>query len=181
MIQEYVEYFSRLKSAINRFYSLTKTSLDLETDQTRKEYIVKIDNTLNECHERSKLNAHSFTDLILLPFQRISKYHLRFNDLLKETDREHSAVETIKHTALNMREICNYLNECQRDQDNIDMIEKLKNRLNLKSDETSESSLTFFKTIGRFIKGNKIMPFKRFFEFSDAFFYTFYFWAKKRY
>ena len=87
-----------------------------------------------------------------LPYQRVLKYHLLFNELLKQTDIEHSAKELIKITRDSMCEVGNFLNECQRDKENLTQIEKIMAHLTIDSKGSSNSSL---KDYGHYIKDDK--------------------------
>ena len=100
------------------------------------------------------------------------KYHLLFNELLKQTDVEHSAKDLIKQTRDSMCELGNYLNECQRDKENLSHIEQLlrhlpnaaensssSNRLSFGSNQSVYSSSGFnfnlLKDYGHYIKDDK--------------------------
>ena len=65
------------------------------------------------------------TDLLRLPYQRVLKYHLLFSELLKQTDVEHAAKECIKETRDSMLELGQYLNECQRDKEDMRKIDEV--------------------------------------------------------
>ena len=95
---------------------------------------------MDECRKLSKRGNFKLTDLLRLPYQRVLKYHLLFNELLKQTDVEHSAKDLIKQTRDSMCELGNYLNECQRDKENLSHIEQLLKHLPNSADSTSSSS-----------------------------------------
>lgn len=163
MIQEYVDYFSKLKSALDKidsFVTTTRTAslshYSISFRDEKKNYLSKVESKLKECHESSKLGGLKLSDLISMPFQRISKYHLRFADLLKETDKDHSAIECLHKTVRDMKEICEYLNESQRDQESICLIEKLEKHLHLIDSNNTGSLFSLSNDFGRLIKGNLI-------------------------
>ena len=132
-------------------------------------YILKKDK-LDSCRKLSKRGNFKLTDLLRLPYQRVLKYHLLFNELLKQTDVEHSAKDLIKQTANSMNELGTYLNECQRDKENLSHIEQLlrhlpnaadssSNRLSFGSIQSVYSSSGFnfnlLKDYGHYIKDDK--------------------------
>lgn len=109
------------------------------------------------------------TDLLRLPYQRILKYHLLFGELLKQTDVDHSAKELIEKTKQSMSEVGNYLNECQRDKENLSYIEQLNKHFINNNDSAASSkasssalysnsfNLNLLKDFGHYIKDDKFI------------------------
>ena len=127
---------------------------------------------LDECRKQSKRGNFKLTDLLRLPYQRVLKYHLLFNELLKQTDVDHTAKDLIKQTRDSMCELGNYLNECQRDKENLSHIEQLLKHLpnavdlnSLNRNSLSSSQLVYssgsgfsfnlLKDFGHYIKDDK--------------------------
>lgn len=111
IMKEYSVYFSHIDRALSKCDSLIQAN-DFKL-------------ILEECKRTSKRGNFKLTDLLRLPYQRVLKYHLLFNELLKQTDVEHSAKDMILQTKESMREVGNYLNECERDKENLTHIEKI--------------------------------------------------------
>ncbi len=175
LMKEYAEYFSNIDRSIAKCDSLTQCSLSQINDQSKQQYILDFRSKLEECRKQSKRGNFKLTDLLRLPYQRVLKYHLLFNELLKQTDVEHSAKDIIKQTKESMCELGNYLNECQRDKENISNIEQLlkhllvatnyneNNGTNRSSFGGSSSSfysnglnLNLLKDFGHYIKDDKL-------------------------
>ncbi len=68
-------------------------------------------------------------DQLIIPYQRVLKYHLLFKELFSATDTEHSAKELIEITKESMCEVGAFLNECHGDQDNLTKIEKIMTQM----------------------------------------------------
>jgi hypothetical protein len=168
---------------ITKFIRLKlKVSLSQIGDQSKQQYLVDFRLKLEECRKLSKRGNFKLTDLLRLPYQRVLKYHLLFSELLKQTDVEHSAKDLIKQTRDSMCELGNYLNECQRDKENLSNIEQLLKHLlitnNTYSGDQSNSgsnmpnrssfggssssfysnglNLNLLKDFGRYIKDDKL-------------------------
>lgn len=163
-MKEYAEYFSSIDRARARVDSLMQVSLSNHSSEHTKElYIRQFRAKLEECSSKSKFGKYKLTDLMGLPYQRVLKYHLLFSELLKQTDVDHTAKDVIKKTKESMCELGNYLNECQRDKENLSKIEFLiKFLLISNSNETSRSShystsfsLNLLKDYGHYIKDDK--------------------------
>ncbi|RMZ96826.1 guanine nucleotide exchange factor VAV2 isoform X6 [Brachionus plicatilis] len=164
-MKEYAEYFSSIDRARARVDSLMQVSLSNNSSEHTKElYIRQFRSKLEECSSKSKFGKYKLTDLMGLPYQRVLKYHLLFSELLKQTDVDHRAKDVIKKTKDSMCELGNYLNECQRDKENLSKIEFLIKFLliNNNSSETARSSLystsfnlNLLKDYGHYIKDDK--------------------------
>lgn len=172
LMKEYAEYFSTIDRSIAKCDSLTQVSLNSVGDHAKQQYLIEFRAKLDECRKNSKRGNFKLTDLLRLPYQRILKYHLLFNELLKQTDIEHSAKDVIKRTKDSMSELGNYLNECQRDKENLSCIEQLlkhlvinnnesslissSNRLSSQSNQySSPLGLNLLKDYGHYIKDDK--------------------------
>lgn len=155
IMKEYAEYFSCIDRSLAKCDSLTNSHSNqssLYGNAKPGNYASEFRSKLEECRKTSKRGNFKLTDLLRLPYQRVLKYHLLFNELLKQTDIEHSAKELIKITRDSMCEVGNFLNECQRDKENITQIEKIMAHLTIDSKGSSNSSL---KDYGHYIKDDK--------------------------
>lgn len=168
-MKEYAEYFSSIDRSLAKCESLTQASSSSVGDPHHQQYLNEFRQKLDECRKKSKQGSYKLTDLLRLPYQRILKYHLLFGELLKQTDVEHAAKVLIEQTKASMSEVGNYLNECQRDKENLSLIEQLNKHLILNtasgsgagSNNDAKSSvysnslnLNPFKDYGHYIKGD---------------------------
>lgn len=161
-MKEYAEYFSSIDRSLAKCDSLTQPSSSSVGDAQKQQYLNEFRQKLDECRKKSKQGSYKLTDLLRLPYQRILKYHLLFGELLKQTDVEHSAKDLIEQTKASMSEVGNYLNECQRDKENLSFIEQLTKHLILNNGGDGKSSssvysnslnLNLLKDYGHYIKG----------------------------
>lgn len=168
LMKEYVIYFSSLDRSVSKCDSLAQVALN-SVDQSKQQYLIEFRSKLEECRKASKRGNFKITDLIKLPYQRVLKYHLLFSELLKQTDVDHSALDIIKKTKDSLCELNNYLNECQRDKENMSKIEQVLKHMNINSASDSSSSgsrdssavystsinLNLLKDFGHYIKDDK--------------------------
>lgn len=156
IMKEYAEYFSCIDRSLAKCDSLTNPhsnqSSSLYGNSKGGSYASEFRSKLEECRKTSKRGNFKLTDLLRLPYQRVLKYHLLFNELLKQTDIEHSAKELIKTTRDSMCEVGNFLNECQRDKENLTQIEKIMANLTI---DTKGSTNWNLKDYGHYIKDDK--------------------------
>ena len=163
-MKEYAEYFSSIDRARARVDSLMQVSLsNHSSEQTKESYIRRFRTKLEECSSKSKFGKYKLTDLMGLPYQRVLKYHLLFSELLKQTDVDHNAKDVIKKTKDSMCELGNYLNECQRDKENLSKIEFFIKFLIINNSNESSRNLSYWsstelnllKDYGHYIKDDK--------------------------
>ena len=93
-------------------------------------------------------------DLLISPFQRITKYHLFFQNLHSQSDVNPDYKVCLKVTWESMNEVCKYLNQCKKDQDCMSKISALSDSLN-----SSKTGLNFMG-LGRFLKDECISKIK---------------------
>lgn len=139
-MEKYSYYFENIDNALEK---ITVFSI---SDITFKKLI----------DEGQHRNSFSLTDLLVQPFQRMTKYHLFFKEIFSKADDKTDSKQLFKKTWEAMEEICKYLNQCKKDQDNINKINfligtlasfKLKTELNLKQ-------------FGRFLKDENLRKIK---------------------
>jgi guanine nucleotide exchange factor VAV len=100
---DYGEYFSKINET------------NIKLNQLNKSKVFK--RKLEECRANSSFSYFSITDLVILPFQRISRYHLLLKELYKSKSRSSDPEEAkslIKSTWEAAEDVCAYLNEMQK-------------------------------------------------------------------
>lgn len=135
-VEKYNFYFENIDDALEKINALSAS------DSSFKKLL----------DEGQMGNSFSLTDLLVQPFQRMTKYHLFFKEIYAKSKVQSETKQLFKRTWDAMEEICKYLNQCKKDQDNIAKINfltktlqsfKLKTELNLKE-------------LGRFLKVSKV-------------------------
>lgn len=124
-VEKYSYYFENLDDALERIEALSSSNIGFKR-------------LLDEGQQR---NSFSLKDLLVQPFQRMTKYHLFFKEIFSRADAKTESRDLFRKTWDAMEEICKYLNQCKKDQDDINKINfliktlasfKLKTELNLK-------------------------------------------------
>lgn len=69
------------------------------------------------------------TDLIVLPMQRILKYHLLLKEVVKQTPESHPDYSAIVKSYKIMIDLGEYLNEAKRDSEMLDTINAIQNSI----------------------------------------------------
>jgi guanine nucleotide exchange factor VAV len=128
-MKEYSTYFANIDISLKKCDSLSQVNVSSANDVQRQQYLLAYRAKLAECKKKSKRGNFNLTDLLRLPYQRVLKYHLLFNELLNQTFVEHAAKEAIEQCRDSMKELGNYLNECQRDKENLTFIEQVGRHL----------------------------------------------------
>lgn len=120
-MKEYLEYFLEIEGCLEKISFLTKSKRNTT-------FHLK----LETCKQRCRFKNWTLNELLISPFQRISKYHL----LLKELHKKRSASDVdlklkIEHAWKTAESVCAYLNEIKRDQESITRIKKIFSSLGL--------------------------------------------------
>lgn len=71
----------------------------------------------------------NLTDLIVLPMQRILKYHLLLKEIVKQTPESHPDYSSIVKCYRIMMDLGEYLNEAKRDSEMLDTINAIQNSI----------------------------------------------------
>lgn len=71
----------------------------------------------------------NLTDLIVLPMQRILKYHLLLKEIVKQTPETHPDYGSIVKSYKIMIDLGEYLNEAKRDSEMLDTINAIQNSI----------------------------------------------------
>ncbi|KAF2078632.1 hypothetical protein CYY_000003 [Polysphondylium violaceum] len=91
------------------------SSLETLEELKKKE---KFLNLLNECREAPAVKNFDITAFLIMPVQRVPRYYLLLQDLVKHTWIDHPDYEPLKKAADKMKDIAAYLNEKKREGEN---------------------------------------------------------------
>jgi len=116
-MKEYVDYFVNIEEAIGNFNAM------IASKRSNNEAFAR---TYDSCKANFKYQQCSITlsDLLLQPFQRISKYHLLMKDLRKNRQSNSELHDCIEDCVKRIEATGTYLNEAKRDHDCILRIER---------------------------------------------------------
>ncbi|KAI0978359.1 hypothetical protein GJ496_002605 [Pomphorhynchus laevis] len=117
----YGEYCVRLQ------YAQAKLSHLRQTDPT----FYRI---LSMCRRNSSsLGRFKLEDLLVVPFQRVLKYHLLLSNIhryvVEDSVRSHQNKAILNKAIASMNDVNNYINEIKRDSDNLKLIEDIQQRI----------------------------------------------------
>ncbi|XP_044158107.1 guanine nucleotide exchange factor VAV3 isoform X1 [Bufo gargarizans] len=109
----YGEYCSHVESAISILDSISKTREDVRLK-------------LEECSKRANNGKFTLRDLLVVPMQRVLKYHLLLQELVKHTTDELEK-NNLRLSLDAMKDLAQYVNEVKRDTETIREIEQYQN------------------------------------------------------
>ncbi|XP_039500652.1 protein vav isoform X1 [Drosophila santomea] len=112
----YGEYCSCLLSAI-----------DYLADVCKKNQI--IDQLVQKCERDYNVGKLQLRDILSVPMQRILKYHLLLDKLVKETSPLHDDYRSLERAKEAMIDVSQYINEVKRDSDHLVIIQKVKDSI----------------------------------------------------
>ena len=136
LIKDYVDYFLGVDAASNALRILTQRK---QNSPFQKK--------LEQCKPDKKYSGFSLANLLLQPFQRLSKYHLMLERLFKlrepkkngrGSELEDETMNYIKETWKAAGVLNAYLNEIKRDQEEFQNIKKISNSLNIPLEDLKE-------------------------------------------
>lgn len=122
---KYVDYFERIQDVLDVFTQI------LQQNKRNADLL----RTYDSCRSNAIYQSYNFDihDLLLQPFQRISRYHLLLKELGKK--RKSNASDdlnlTIEETLKCVEFTNQYLNEVKRDQEDIQNIKVMFEKLNM--------------------------------------------------
>ena len=123
-MKKYVDYFERIQEVLEAFTNMLKNKHN--TDLLR---------TYETCLNNAFYQSFNFSvqDLLLQPFQRMSRYHLLIKELgKKRKNNADGELKLVLQETLKCVEFTNrYLNEVKRDQEDISNIQTVFRKLNL--------------------------------------------------
>ncbi|XP_060664572.1 protein vav isoform X3 [Drosophila nasuta] len=112
----YGEYCSNLLNAI-----------DYLADICKKNQI--IDQLVQKCEREYNVGKLQLRDILSVPMQRILKYHLLLDKLVKETSPLHEDYRSLERAKDAMIDVSQYINEVKRDSDHLVIIQKVKDSI----------------------------------------------------
>ncbi|XP_056379373.1 guanine nucleotide exchange factor VAV3 isoform X4 [Hyla sarda] len=101
----YGEYCSQVESSISILDSISKTREDVRLK-------------LEECSKRANNGKFTLRDLLVVPMQRVLKYHLLLQELVKHTTDEQEK-NNLRLSLDAMKDLAQYVNEVKRDTETI--------------------------------------------------------------
>ncbi|CAL4087751.1 unnamed protein product, partial [Meganyctiphanes norvegica] len=81
---------------------------------------------IQECQNKMSQNRHKLTEYLVVPLQRILKYHLLLKELVSNTTENHEDYNSLKLAHEAMMDLSEYINEVKRDQEMKEIINALK-------------------------------------------------------
>ncbi|KPU72665.1 uncharacterized protein Dana_GF15994, isoform B [Drosophila ananassae] len=112
----YGEYCSCLLGAIDNL-----------ADVCKKNQI--IDQLVQKCERDYNVGKLQLRDILSVPMQRILKYHLLLDKLVKETSPGHEDYRSLERAKDAMIDVSQYINEVKRDSDHLVIIQKVKDSI----------------------------------------------------
>ncbi|KAH8291651.1 hypothetical protein KR018_010119 [Drosophila ironensis] len=112
----YGEYCSCLLGAIDNL-----------ADVCKKNQI--IDQLVQKCERDYNVGKLQLRDILSVPMQRILKYHLLLDKLVKETSPLHEDYRSLERAKEAMIDVSQYINEVKRDSDHLVIIQKVKDSI----------------------------------------------------
>nr|XP_056711538.1 proto-oncogene vav isoform X1 [Euleptes europaea] len=104
----YGRYCSQVEAATKHLDQVTSASVDVRMK-------------LEECSQRANNGRFSLRDLLMVPMQRVLKYHLLLQELIKYT-MEPTEKENLRQALDDMRDLAQCVNEVKRDNETLKQI-----------------------------------------------------------
>ncbi|XP_030062110.1 LOW QUALITY PROTEIN: guanine nucleotide exchange factor VAV3 [Microcaecilia unicolor] len=121
----YGQYCSQVETAISCLDTISKTKEDVKL-------------RLEECSKRANNGKFTLRDLLVVPMQRVLKYHLLLQELVKHTS-DPAEKENLKLALDAMKDLAQYVNEVKRDNETLREI----NQFQLSIENMNQSLLLF--------------------------------------
>ncbi|KQS30078.1 uncharacterized protein Dere_GG19220, isoform B [Drosophila erecta] len=103
------------------------TAIDYLADVCKKNQI--IDQLVQKCERDYNVGKLQLRDILSVPMQRILKYHLLLDKLVKETSPLHDDYRSLERAKEAMIDVSQYINEVKRDSDHLVIIQKVKDSI----------------------------------------------------
>ncbi|XP_071521753.1 protein vav isoform X2 [Panulirus ornatus] len=103
--------------------NLTTAQQELEDVMNNNE---TIRNVIRECQQKVNDGRHQLREYLFVPLQRILKYHLLLQELVRHTQSTHSDLENLKKAHEAMVDVAVYINEVKRDSEMLQIIKDLQ-------------------------------------------------------
>lgn len=105
-----------------------------------------------QCQKAANDGKFKLRDLLSLPMQRILKYHLLLNELIKCTSESHEEYNGLKKAHDAMVDLGQYINEIKRDSETLQIIDDIQRSItDLRMPENTE-----LKDYGRLVKDGEV-------------------------
>nr|XP_033772296.1 guanine nucleotide exchange factor VAV3 isoform X2 [Geotrypetes seraphini] len=121
----YGQYCSQVETAISCLDIISKTKEDVKL-------------RLEECSKRANNGKFTLRDLLVVPMQRVLKYHLLLQELVKHTG-DPAEKENLKLALDAMKDLAQYVNEVKRDNETLREI----NQFQLSIENMNQSLLSY--------------------------------------
>ncbi|XP_016976977.1 protein vav isoform X1 [Drosophila rhopaloa] len=102
-------------------------AIDYLADVCKKNQI--IDQLVQKCERDYNVGKLQLRDILSVPMQRILKYHLLLDKLVKETSPLHEDYRSLERAKEAMIDVSQYINEVKRDSDHLVIIQKVKDSI----------------------------------------------------
>uniref|UniRef100_A0A1A9W8M5 Protein vav n=1 Tax=Glossina brevipalpis TaxID=37001 RepID=A0A1A9W8M5_9MUSC len=102
-------------------------AIDYLADICKKNQI--IDQLVQVCEREYNVGKLQLRDILSVPMQRILKYHLLLDKLVKETSPMHEDYRSLERAKEAMIDVSQYINEVKRDSDHLVIIQKVKDSI----------------------------------------------------
>lgn len=102
-------------------------AIDFLADVCKKNQI--IDQLVQKCERDYNVGKLQLRDILSVPMQRILKYHLLLDKLVKETSPQHDDYRSLERAKEAMIDVSQYINEVKRDSDHLVIIQKVKDSI----------------------------------------------------
>ncbi|XP_075792759.1 guanine nucleotide exchange factor VAV3 isoform X2 [Pelodiscus sinensis] len=126
----YGQYCSQVETAITCLDNISKTKEDVKLK-------------LEECSKRANNGKFTLRDLLVVPMQRVLKYHLLLQELVKHTT-DPAEKENLKLALDAMKDLAQYVNEVKRDNETLREIKQFQ----LSIENVNHSLLTYGRPQG---------------------------------
>ncbi|XP_052857921.1 protein vav isoform X1 [Drosophila gunungcola] len=109
------------------YCSCLLAAIDYLADVCKKNQI--IDQLVQKCERDYNVGKLQLRDILSVPMQRILKYHLLLDKLVKETSPLHDDYRSLERAKEAMIDVSQYINEVKRDSDHLVIIQKVKDSI----------------------------------------------------
>jgi len=122
VFKNFVPYLKLYTDYINNYNNSLTTLSNLRSSSNFGSFLEKLEKQPEV--QRLQLNAY-----LILPVQRIPRYKLLFEDLLKHTLEENIDYPAITETVKSMRLMAEFINESKRKNENVQKLSEIQNTL----------------------------------------------------
>ncbi|XP_069937392.1 proto-oncogene vav, partial [Cherax quadricarinatus] len=103
--------------------NLTTAQQELEDIMNNNE---RIRSVIHDYQQEVSDGRHQLREYLVVPLQRILKYHLLLHELVRHTQSTHSDLENLKRAHEAMMDLAEYINEVKRDNEMLQIIKDLQ-------------------------------------------------------